>query len=67
MDVTLTTGRGTMTDHDPAHTPTPVHEDEARRWVRRKRNLDTILAIHVALSLRWFAFDMADRRSGTDG
>ena len=63
MDVTLTTGRVTMTDHDPTHTPTPAHEDlraEARRWVRRKRILYTILAIYAVLSLMWFAIDMAD-------
>ena len=52
-----------MIDHDPAHTPTPAHEDlraEARRWVRRKRILYTILAIYAVLSLMWFAIDMAD-------
>jgi peptidoglycan/LPS O-acetylase OafA/YrhL len=33
---------------------------EARRWVRRKRILYTILGIYAVLSLMWFAIDMAD-------
>ena len=52
-----------MTDHDPAHASSPADEDlraEARRWVRRKRILYTILAIYAVLSLMWFAIDMAD-------
>jgi hypothetical protein len=34
--------------------------EEARRWVRRKRILYTILGIYLVLSLMWFAIDMAD-------
>jgi hypothetical protein len=33
---------------------------DARRWVRRKRILYTILGIYGVLSLMWFAIDMAD-------
>ncbi len=33
---------------------------EAHRWVRRKRILYTVLGIYLALSLLWFAIDMAD-------
>ncbi|HKA69671.1 MAG TPA: 2TM domain-containing protein [Actinomycetes bacterium] len=33
---------------------------EARRWVRRKRILYTILGIYAVLSLMWFLIDMAD-------
>lgn len=34
--------------------------EEARRWVRRKRIMYTILAVYAALSLMWFTIDMAD-------
>jgi 2TM domain len=48
---------------DPAHV-TPDDRDsalaEARRWVRRKRIFATIVAIYLALSLMWFAIDLAD-------
>jgi hypothetical protein len=43
--------------------PEPEPHDlraEARRWVRRKRILHTILGIYAVLSLMWFAIDMAD-------
>ena len=33
---------------------------EARRWVRKKRILYTILGIYGVLSIMWFAIDMAD-------
>ena len=33
--------------------------EEARRYVRRKRILYTVVAIWLALSLMWFAIDMA--------
>ena len=33
---------------------------DAQRWVRRLRILYTILGIYAALSLMWFAIDMAD-------
>jgi len=33
---------------------------EARRWVRRKRILYTIIGIYGVLSIMWFAIDMAD-------
>ena len=36
---------------------------EARRYVRRKRIFYTVLAIWIALSLMWFAIDMADDSS----
>jgi hypothetical protein len=47
----------------PAPKPQPEPQDlraEARRWVRRKRILYTILGIYAVLSLMWFAIDMAD-------
>jgi hypothetical protein len=40
-----------------------VYED-ARRWVRRKRILFTILGVYAALSLMWLAIDLADDSSG---
>jgi hypothetical protein len=40
--------------------PAPDPRAEARRWVRRKRVLYTILGIYVALSLMWFLIDMSD-------
>jgi two-component system, LytTR family, sensor kinase len=33
---------------------------EARRWVRKKRILYTILGIYGVLSIMWFGIDMAD-------
>ena len=33
---------------------------DARRWVRRKRILYTVLGIYFSLSLLWFVIDMAD-------
>jgi 2TM domain len=33
---------------------------EARRWVRRRRILYTMLGIYAALSVMWFLIDMAD-------
>ena len=33
---------------------------EAHRWIRRKRILYTVLGIYLALSLLWFAIDIAD-------
>jgi 2TM domain len=47
----------------PSPKPEPAPQDlmaEARRWVRRKRILYTILGIYAVLSLMWFAIDMAD-------
>jgi hypothetical protein len=41
-------------------TPSPDLRAEARRWVRRKRILYTILGIYAVLSLMWFLIDMAD-------
>jgi TctA family transporter len=37
--------------------------EEARRYVRRKRILYTIVAIWLALCLMWFAIDMLDDSS----
>jgi hypothetical protein len=37
--------------------------EEARRYVRRKRILYTVVAIWLALSLMWFAIDLADDSS----
>ena len=37
--------------------------EEARRHVRRKRILFTILGIWIALSLMWFAIDLLDDSS----
>jgi 2TM domain len=34
--------------------------EEARRYVRRKRALYTVVGIWIALSLMWFAIDMLD-------
>ena len=36
---------------------------EARRYVRRKRIFYTVLGIWIALSLMWFAIDLADDSS----
>ena len=45
----------------PTTEPEPPHlRAEAQRWVRRLRVLYTILGIYAALSLMWFAIDMAD-------
>jgi 2TM domain len=52
-----------MSNNVPAHEPEPAPQDvmdEARRWVRRKRILYSILGIYAVLSLMWFAIDMAD-------
>jgi two-component system, LytTR family, sensor kinase len=37
--------------------------DEARRWVRRKRNFYRIVVIYLVLCVLWFAIDML---TGTD-
>jgi hypothetical protein len=37
--------------------------EEARRYVRRKRIFYTVVAVWIALSLMWFAIDMADDSS----
>jgi hypothetical protein len=37
--------------------------EEARRYVRRKRIFYTVLGIWIALSLMWFAIDLADDSS----
>jgi hypothetical protein len=37
--------------------------EEARRYVRRKRILYTVVAIWLVLSLMWFAIDMLDDSS----
>jgi 2TM domain len=37
--------------------------EEARRYVRRKRIFYTVLAVWIALSLMWFAIDLADDSS----
>jgi hypothetical protein len=55
-----------LTDTSPAE-PSPDLEhvrDEARRWVRRKRILYTILGVYGVLSLMWFAIDLADDSEG---
>jgi hypothetical protein len=39
--------------------------DEARRWVRRKRILFTILGVYLVLSAMWFTIDMADGTEDT--
>jgi hypothetical protein len=45
--------------------PPPVDEslEEARRYVRRKRILFTIVGIWIALSLMWFTIDLLDDSS----
>jgi hypothetical protein len=40
-----------------------VEREEARRWVRRKRNFYTILVVYAGLSVLWFAIDVL---TGTD-
>ena len=50
-----------MSSNAPSPKPEPAPQDlmaEARRWVRRKRILYTILGIYAVLSLMWFAIDM---------
>jgi hypothetical protein len=37
--------------------------EEARRYVRRKRILYTVVGIWIALSLMWFSIDMLDDSS----
>jgi hypothetical protein len=37
--------------------------EEAQRYVRRKRIFYTVLGVWIALSLMWFAIDMADDSS----
>jgi 2TM domain len=52
-----------MSNNTPANEPESTRQDlkdEARRWVRRKRILYTVLGVYAALSLMWFAIDMAD-------
>ena len=44
-------------------TPTNESVEEARRYVRRKRIFYTVLGIWLALSVMWFAIDMADDSS----
>lgn len=39
--------------------------EEARRYVRRKRILYTVVAVWLALSLMWFVIDMRDDSSST--
>jgi 2TM domain len=55
---------GSIAGSGPLPNPAPPHEHdvraEAHRWIRRKRILYTILGIYTALSLMWFAIDMAD-------
>jgi hypothetical protein len=67
--------RRTVTAHDQAEerngmTPSNDEEawrrarDEARRWVRRKRILFTMLGVYAALSVMWLFIDLADDSSG---
>lgn len=52
-----------MSSNIPPPKPEPAPQDlmaEARRWVRRKRILYTILGIYAVLSLVWFVIDTAD-------
>jgi len=51
-----------MSSNIPAREPRPEPDlrADARRWVRRKRILYTILGIYAVLSLMWFLIDMAD-------
>jgi hypothetical protein len=37
-----------------------VEREEARRWVRRKRNFYAILVVYLGLSVPWFAIDGVD-------
>jgi hypothetical protein len=47
----------------PAPTEWRAEEEEARRYVRRKRILYTVVGIWITLSLMWFAIDMLDDSS----
>jgi 2TM domain len=52
-----------MSNNIPTPNAQPEPEElraEARRWVRKRRILYTILGIYAVLSLMWFAIDMAD-------
>lgn len=52
-----------MSSDTPTPEPHPAPDElraEARRWIRRRRILYTILGIYAVLSLMWFAIDMAD-------
>jgi 2TM domain len=72
MALSIGTEDWTMSSDTPAHGPRPETaareprpdsadlRAEARRWVRRKRILYTILGIYAVLSLMWFLIDMAD-------
>jgi hypothetical protein len=54
-----------MSPHDTDTHPLRLDEslEEARRHVRRKRILYTVVGIWIALSLMWFAIDMLDDSS----
>ena len=43
--------------------PTDEARDEARRYVRRKRILYTVVGVWIALSVMWLAIDLADDSS----
>jgi hypothetical protein len=48
-----------------AETDTQQSLEEARRYVRRKRILYTVVGIWIALSLMWLTIDMLEGGSGT--
>jgi uncharacterized membrane protein YccC len=43
--------------------PAGIPREEARRYVRRKRILYTVVAIWLAFSVMWFSIDMLDDSS----
>jgi hypothetical protein len=52
-----------MTDPMPADLTVkdePALRDDARRWVRKKRVLYTMLAVYAVLCVMWLAIDLAD-------
>jgi TctA family transporter len=67
MTGTTTWRQGPVSDAIPAApaSASPELRAEAQRWVRRKRILYTILGIYLALSIMWFAIDMADGTEST--
>ena len=63
MTLSIGTEDWTMSSDIPAPEPRTASPDlraDARRWVRKKRILYTILGIYAVLSLMWFLIDMAD-------
>jgi hypothetical protein len=52
-----------VTESAQARDPIDEAREEARRYVRRKRILYTVVGIWLALCLMWFAIDLLDDSS----